>query len=139
MALMSSHHRSELKELGLAVRWLDQAHAKNAFDFAMRFCSSTHYGLEPATVCGIEHLLADSDGVARAWLKEKFPGDGTVQVVFGPEDVGVLDASAFVENWRNMFWPGRDDVFVLHNRCRKVFFYCHEDQLEVGERCQPVS
>ena len=53
---------------------------------------------------------------------------------FGERDVCVIDASAFLAQWHHLFGPGRDDVFVLHNSTRKVFFHVHEDVLEVGER-----
>ncbi len=131
---MDIYRCRHLETLGLNARWLDKPKAASAYAYAMRFCSSTHYGLESETVAGIEHHDIQSLSIARAWLAEHFPDNGTVQIVFGRKSVCVLDSTAFLENWRNLFLPARDDAFVLHNLSRKVFFYCHEDELEVGER-----
>ncbi|MBN8740814.1 MAG: hypothetical protein BGP24_14215 [Lysobacterales bacterium 69-70] len=131
---MDIHRRRHLEKLGLSARWLDRPKAASADAYAAKFYSSQHYGLEPETVAGIEHHDVHSPSIARAWLAERFPDSGTVQIVFGRRSVCVLDSAVFLENWRNLFLPARDDVFVLHNLSRKVFFYCHEDELEVGER-----
>jgi hypothetical protein len=131
---VDSYRRKDVEALGLAARWLDPVHAANACAFSDRFCSTVRYGLDPASVSGIEHIGIASLPVAQAWLKARFPADGTVQVVFGKRDVCVLDAAAFLDTWTQLFAPARDDVFVLHNRCRRVLFYCHEDVVEVGDR-----
>jgi hypothetical protein len=59
---------------------------------------------------------------------------GTVQVVYGPDAVFVVDAEALRKNWLNIFVPGRGDAVVLHNLSEAVLFICHERELEFGYR-----
>jgi len=125
---------AEYRELGLAARWLDEEHARHAYEFALHYSHKTRYGLNPATVSDIERHVIESDSVAQAWLDARWPYTGTVQIVYGGDDVCVIDAKDFLAQWKNIFTPSRDDAIALHNLSNAVLFYCHEDELEVGCR-----
>ena len=127
--------RAVLGELGIDARWLDREHAEHAFMFASSYIKPDSYALNPATVSNIDLHLVTSRSVAHAWVKERFPTEGTTQLIYGRDEVCVLDSSVFVERWQDIFVPGRDDAIVLHNLSRAVLFYCHEDEIEIGERC----
>lgn len=130
---------SEYVEMGLAARWLDAARAKNAYNYALQFSAKTHYGLCEATVDHIEHLDIDSYTAADAWLKARLASDGTVQVIYGDDEVCVMSAQDFLMKWQEIFVPGRDDAVVLHNLSLDALFYCHEKELEYGQRkAQPL-
>lgn len=132
---MASFRRKAFEVRGIDARWLSPSHAANAFAFSMKSCSPSDYGLDAATVENSARHDVGSLTVASAWLAERFSAEGTVQIIFSEKDAAVVDASAFLAHWSNLFAPGRDDVFVSHNLGKTVFFYCHEDWLEVGERC----
>lgn len=125
---------AEYLESGLAARWLDAEHAKNAYDYALKFSAKSHYGLCESTVDQIERLDIDSYTVADAWLRGRLPAEGTVQVVYGGEEVCVIPSAEFLAKWQDIFLPARDDAIVLHNLGTGVLFYCHEEELEYGYR-----
>lgn len=126
--------QSEYSENRLSAHWLDKARAKNAYDYALQFSAKTHYGLSSTTVSQIEHLDIESYSVADAWLKDRISAEGTVQIVYGDDDVCVLPANEFLAKWQDIFVPARDDAVVLHNLSPDVLFYCHEEELEYGQR-----
>lgn len=125
---------SEYLENELSARWLDPEHAKNAYSYALQFSSKDRYGLSEATVGAIEHVNIESYSVADAWLKDRLPAEGTVQVVYGDDEVCVVAARDFLAKWQSIFVPARDDAIVLHNLGKSVLFYCHEEELEFGHR-----
>lgn len=125
---------SEYLESGLTARWLDTARAESAYKYALQFSAKTDYGLCEATVDQIEHHDIESYTVADAWLKARLPADGTVQVVYGADEVCVISAAEFLAKWKEIFVPTRDDAVVLHNLGSGVLFYCHEEELEYGNR-----
>lgn len=124
----------EYEELGLAARWLTKERARNAYTYALQFSSDNRYGLNELTTGDIENHVVQSLGVTGAWLKTRLRAEGTLQVVYGPDDVCVVDAASFLNCWQQVFVPSRDDAIVLHNADKTVFFYYHEDELEVGIR-----
>ncbi len=126
--------QSEYAELDLNARWLDAERAKNAYEFALRFSSTKRYGLNEKTVLGVEHIDIASYPVARAWLEDRLSAEGTVQIVYGDDDVCVLPAVEFLAHWPDIFVPARDDAIILHNLAPDVLFYCHEEELEFGHR-----
>lgn len=127
---------AEYRALGLATRWLDEAHARHAYEFALCYSSDARYGLNPSTVSCIERHIIESDSVATAWIKARWPDTGTVQILYGSEEVCLIDANDFLAQWKNIFVPSRDDAFVLHNLSNAVLFYNHEEELEVGFRIE---
>jgi len=129
-----SFRAAEYSGIGLAARWLSSEHAVNAYNYALQFTSKDRYGLCESTVDSIERLDIESYSVADAWVKERIIAEGTVQVVYGKDQVCVIPAAEFLANWRKIFMPARDDAVVLHNLGPGVLFYCHEEELEYGQR-----
>ena len=129
-----NYRKSKIKELKLDTRWLEKSKAKNAYDFAMKFSSTKRYGLNEETVSSIEQLIIDSDSIAKQWLSERLDGNGTVQVVYSSEEVFIIPTKQFLDNWQQIFLPARDDALIVHNLNKQVVFYCHEEELEIGER-----
>jgi hypothetical protein len=129
------HFRAaEYQQLSVNARWLEPAKAQNAYHFALRFCSSERYGLNDKTVQSIEHHEIESYAVADAWLKSRIPSVGALQVAYSESEVCVVEAADLLANWQSIFVPARDDAIVLHNLQPVVFFYCHEEELQVGQR-----
>lgn len=124
----------EYQSLGLEARWLDKAHAKNAYRYAAQFTSNEKYGLNETVVKNIERLKIESYSVAEHWISHRISSAGTVQVVYSDSEVCVINAAAFISNWKDIFCPARDDAIILHNTSHTVLFYCHEEELEIGER-----
>ncbi|WP_139332524.1 hypothetical protein [Aquipseudomonas alcaligenes] len=124
----------EYQSLGLEVRWLDKAHAENAYKYAVQFTSKEKYDLNENAVKNIEHLNIESYSVAEHWISHRISSAGTVQVVYSDSEVCVINAAIFISKWKDIFCPSRDDAIILHNNSHTVLFYCHEEELEVGER-----
>ncbi|MFZ6647825.1 hypothetical protein ACO0LO_19025 [Undibacterium sp. TJN25] len=126
--------RQQFYELSIEARWLDIEHAAHAYRYALGFSSNARYGLKTDTVSDIESLIIESYSVANSWIKDRLGGAGTVQIVYGHDDVCVISTQDFLNNWQNIFAPSRDDAIVLHNLNESILFYCHEDELEFGQR-----
>lgn len=126
--------QQEYKELNLNVRWLDQEHAQHAYDYALKFSSPSRYGLNESTVANIEQHIIEGYSVADHWLKNRLNCRGTVQIVYSETEACVINAESFLQNWQQIFVPARDDAIILHNLDKTVVFYCHEEELEVGQR-----
>jgi len=124
----------QYSQAGIPARWLEATEARHAYDHAQQYGHPQRYGLNERSVASIHHLTIASRAMAKAWLADRFPCNGTVQVVYGKAEVAVVETAVFLERWQEMFMPGRDDAIVLHNPSAAVLFYCHEDELEVGER-----
>jgi len=125
---------SEYAELGINARWLSSPKAENAYRYALAFSSTERYGLNPSTVANVDRLVIESHAMASEWLKNRVSATGTVQIVYSETEVCVIDASAFLAQWQQIFVPARDDAIILHNLEPTVAFYCHEEELEVGRR-----
>jgi hypothetical protein len=123
-----------MAHFGDRLAWLSESEATSAYECALRFASKSHYGLDPATVAGIEKLDVDDVGpAAREWLSDRL-GAGSILVVFGKRQVCRMDNSFFVENWQDLLAPSRDDAVILQDEGTGVLFYCHEDEFEFGQR-----
>ncbi len=129
-----NYRRQQFDELNIEIRWLDVEHAAHAYNYALGFSSNTRYGLKTDTVSDIESLIIESYSVADSWIKGRLSGAGTVQIVYGDDDVCVISAQDFLNTWQNIFVPSRDDAVVLHNLNESILFYCHEEELEFGQR-----
>lgn len=127
-------YQDEYKALGLNARWLTEERAKNAYAHALQFSDTNRYGLNEQTTHKIERHIIESRSVAEAWLKSRLRAQGTLQIIYGPDHVCVIDAAVFLRHWQDIFVPARDDAIILHNIDKTVFFYCHEEELEVGTR-----
>lgn len=126
--------RREFEEAGVGARWLETEKAAHAYEYASQYVSPVRYGLSEETVRDVESHVVSSQAVAKSWVDDRLPAIGTVQVVYGRDEVCVVDAQALRENWLNIFVPGRDDAIVLHNASDAVLFVCHEGELEFGYR-----
>lgn len=130
---------TEYEQAEIAACWLAPVQAEHAYKYALRYSDPARYGLHKERVSEIECLTISSHSIADAWLKAHFPSNGTVQVVYSAAEVAVLDTDRFLDQWLNIFTPGRDDVIVLHNLSATIMFYCHEDEIEVGKRLNLLS
>ena len=133
-----SYRVTQIESLGLAARWLRPEHSKNAYEFALPYTHSKRYGLNEATVEEIQRLEISDYRSAKRWLAERLLAEGTVQIVYGDDEVCVMDSAKFIEHWDQIFVPARDDAVVLHNLNSQVLFYCHEEELEFGYRISPT-
>lgn len=125
---------NELAHFGDQLTWLDQAEAAGVFDQAMHLASTSHYGLDPATVADIERLDIEEPGSEpHVWLAYRI-GGGTVLVALGRDQVFRMDGTFFVRNWQDMLMPSRDDAVILPEGQDTVLFYCHEDEFEFGRQ-----
>lgn len=124
----------EYRLAGIDARWLEPSKARNAYRFALGVCDQTRLGLSERCVRNISRLEISSYSVAKAWLNERFPSIGTVQIVYSDTEVAVVEAQTFLARWQEIFLPGRDDAVVFHNLSEATLFYCHEEELEVGTR-----
>jgi hypothetical protein len=55
-------------------------------------------------------------------------------VVFGEKDCFECASGFFLEAWQDIFCPSRDDAIVYSEQSPFILFYCHEDEIEVGQR-----
>jgi hypothetical protein len=90
-------YREEYEALGLVARWLTKDRAKNAYSHALKFSSDKRYGLNEQTTANIERHVIESRSVAKAWLRTRVRAEGTLQVVYGPDYVCVIDAAPFLD------------------------------------------
>jgi len=125
---------TEYEQAGVSARWLDAPHARNAYDYVLKYSHPRRYGLNEQSVANIHRLIVESQFVADAWLRTNFPSSGTVQIVYGEADVAVVESETFLQRWWAVFVPGRDDAVILHNLSPAIMFYCHEQELEIGQR-----
>lgn len=128
----------QYEDAGIPARWLDAEKAAHAYEFACEYVRPDRYGLREDRVAGFESLQIQSDSAASAWVAARFPAAGTVQIVYGPGEVCVIEAEVLRKSWLSLFVPGRDDAIVLHNLTEAALFICHESELEFGYR-RPLS
>ncbi|MDI1260193.1 hypothetical protein [Aquabacterium sp.] len=124
----------EYSDARIQARWLEPAKAQHAYDYALRYSHPKRLGLNEQAVANIDRLVIESYPVAHAWLANRLPNTGTVQIVYSESNVAVIDATEFIARWHQIFVPARDDAVVLHNLSSTVLFYCHEEELEIGQR-----
>lgn len=127
-------YAKEYSEAAIPARWLEPKKAQNAYEYALKYSHPKRLGLNQETVANIDRLIVESYSVAHGWLNARLPSTGTVQIVYSEADVAVVEASVFLAKWQDIFVPSRDDAVVLHNLSATVLFYCHEEELEIGQR-----
>lgn len=121
---------AEMAAFGDEVVRLDRAEALTVSRRAFNCCSKTRYGLDESVFKSIDRLdVNDHEPEARQWLVERI-GTGDLFLVFAKNVVFRLPASLFLDQWRDMFCPSRDDVVILPAAGGWVLFYCHEDEFE---------
>ena len=125
--------QQELSHYGDAFRWLALPEAEDTYREARKYDCQERWGLDPATVDGIEHYDArGKEEAATEWLQQRFGKAASVLVVFGDVDVALVPAAVLVAEWPNIFMPSRDDAIVLADDRSWVAFYQHEDRWEWG-------
>jgi hypothetical protein len=128
--------QKEYEARDMQARWLSAEHAKHAYEYALSFSSKKRYGLNEETVSSIDRLVIESYSVADQWLKSRINSEGTLQIVYSDTEACVVKTGRFLQNWKGLFVPSRDDAVVLNNLERTILFYCHEEELEIGQRNQ---
>ena len=117
------------------IQWLDDARAKKTYTLAGLFDSKRHLGLNSETVGNIERLeFGDDSSGATEWLKLRIPISDRLVVVFGEDECFGCSAEFFLQNWRDLILPSRDDAIIFSDNSSLVAFYCHENEFELGER-----
>jgi hypothetical protein len=130
-----------LEKYGHEVAWLGATEAAAAFASAESYSSKTRYGLNAATFPSVERLdIETEDAASREWLQQRMGTGAQLLLVFGPGDVCSVRATFFLEHWRDLFCPSRDDVVILPTADDQwALFYCHEDEFEFGKRSAPPN
>ena len=131
---MKSYLPKEYEDLALEERWLDEKRAQNAYDYALKYSGKIEIGLNEETVYNIEKHIVSSESVAQAWVRQRLSNKGTVQIVYSPHEVCIVNAEDFLAKWISIFAPSRDDAMIIHNADTSVMFYYHEEWLYVGHR-----
>ncbi len=128
------YHIREFEENGLQAHWLEGDKARQVHSYALEFSAKGRVGLSIDTVTDIEAHTIDSESTARDWIRKRFGDHGKIHVVFGPDEVAVIDARLLIDRWQDMFLPGRDDAVVLNLQDNSVLLFSHEEILEYGLR-----
>lgn len=125
----------ELKHHSKDISWLDAVEACRAYELVGLYDSKSHLGLNSQTVGSLGRLEFEKDvSTATDWLRSRISGIQELVVVFGADDCFRCSGNFFVENWSDIFVPSRDDAMVYSPESAFILFYCHENQLEVGQR-----
>ena len=102
---------------------------------ASLYDSKNHLGLHPVTVGYIDRFeFGDNESDATDWLKSRIPVGDQLVVVFGDEECFKCTSEFFLQNWRNLFLPARDDAMIFSANSALIAFYCHENEFEIGNR-----
>jgi hypothetical protein len=98
--------------------------------------SKTHYGLNSDVFSFIERLNVEDQGLeAREWLLKRVgSAEERLLLVFGSDEICTVRALFFLDHWRELFCPSRDDVVILPCVGSWALFYCHEDVFEFSRR-----
>lgn len=124
--------RDELSHFGDSIEWLATEESRTWFDKAVLFLSKTHYGLNSSELRNVERRENETEGFDR-WLADRC--DGTLAcVAFSGDCVFKTNVEFLLANWRDIFCPSRDDGILLSFDRFWVAFYCHEDEIEIGDR-----
>ncbi len=123
----------EFAPFGRSIRKLAASEAASTYAFVSRFDSPLHYGLNDKLVENIERLnFGYDDERATDWIAKRVPSDAEVLIAYGDTEVYACSSQFFVETWRLLFVPARDDAIVWSSGTRFIMFVCHENELEAG-------
>jgi hypothetical protein len=127
-AIELEHYENELE-------WLAAGEASRAYALALLYSAKTHYGLDTLTVAGIERIVFDDDvSAAQAWLHAHVNVAEKLVVVFDETSCFRCEATFFLKNWQDVFVPSRDDAVIYSTESPLTLFFCHENEIEAGER-----
>lgn len=132
---MSWRHQV-LSEFSTEIVWLNDAQAFDACDRAWECLGRTDYGLNIQLFPTIDRLDVErAEAEAHEWLSQRIgSGNDRLFVVFDEADACTLDPCFFINHWRELFLPSRDDVVILPPHERWALYYCHEDEFQFGLR-----
>lgn len=123
--------RSELEHFGEAIHWIDSVAAKGEYEHWITLSATERNGLNAEKVASIERADAEAENID-SWLKKRCTGN-LILVIFGRDAVLETNIGFFLNNWRDMFCPSRDDALIVSETKSWIMFYCHEDEFEFGE------
>lgn len=126
---------NELKRYSRDISWLAAAEAHRAYELVRLYDSKSHLGLNAQTVGAVERLEVAGDvATTTEWLRTNMPSVQELVVVFSGDDCFRCSSDFFIDNWSDIFVPSRDDAMVYSPESPIIFFYCHENEFEVGQR-----
>jgi hypothetical protein len=127
----------ELERFSLSIAWLGAEEAAEAYEHVRKYDAKTRYGLDDKTVRHIERLeFGDNAAAARAWLTKKLRTEYQLVVVFGKNECFECSPFFFLNNWPEIFAPGRDDAIAYAKDGEQILFLSHENELEIGVRVE---
>ena len=117
------------------LEWLTADEASRAYALALLYAAKNRYGLDISTVAGIERIVFGDDILAaKAWLNSHVGVAEQLVVVFDEASCFRCDAKFFLKNWQDLFVPSRDDVVIYSMVSPLTLFFCHENEIEAGQR-----
>jgi len=126
---------TELEHYADDINWLTVDDAFRAYSLATLYAAKTHYGLDTSTVAEVKRIIFGDDVLAaREWLGEHVNAEEQLVVVFDETSCFRCDAEFFLKNWQDVFVPSRDDAVIYSIVSPLVMFFCHENDLEAGQR-----
>ena len=133
-AHINSYLPTEYSDLGIDARWLQSDKASNAYSFVTTFCRADYYAIDKAKVEQYSEHKISNHSIAKRWVSSLVSTEGTVQIIYGEDEVVIISAKDFIDRWQDIFCPGRDDAVVLHNLTKVILYYCHEEEWTYGQR-----
>jgi hypothetical protein len=125
----------ELEHYANDISWLTADEAFRAYSLATLYAAKTYYGLDTSTVAEVERITFENDmSEAKEWLGAHLNAAEQLVVVFDETNCFRCDAEFFLKNWQDVFVPSRDDAVIYSIVSPLVLFYCHENELEAGQR-----
>jgi len=126
---------TELAHYTNDLEWLTADEASRAYALALLYAAKSHYGLDTLTVAGIERIVFGDDiSAAKAWLGAHVGVAEQLVVAFDEASCFRCDANFFLKNWQDVFVPSRDDAVVYSTASPLILFFCHENEIEAGQR-----
>lgn len=122
--------REEFAEHG--ARWHTKENAKRIFDAARLLVVDWNLDKEKVNEIEIHHI--ENDEIAKVWLKERLCSEGLLYVSFGHDEVCEIASKTFLEIWTDYFYPGVEDILILHETENDIAYYCPEEMLQYGRR-----
>ena len=124
--------REQLSHFGKSIDWLLPSKSQSGFDAATSYSSNSHYGLDKTGLLNVERRVKGSDDF-NLWLANRCDGQ-FAYVAYSPDCVFKTTTQFLLANWQDLFCPGRDDAITMSVDRLWVAFYCHEDEVEIGDR-----
>ncbi|MFT4538852.1 MAG: hypothetical protein ACI841_000454 [Planctomycetota bacterium] len=118
------------------IRPLDDATAKRAWDYAMKWHAKDVFDARPSAESfgTIDTLEQPHEHDAVNWLTQRLAGFGRLPIIVSwqPGSGVLTDAELFTERWESFCYPASDDVDIWPLDASWVVTYWHEEQLWFG-------